>query len=49
MSGFLIVLMKVVIEATLFRSRDFDELRELGFDQVDLIGFGMDVGNDGEL
>ena len=44
-----IVLMQVVIDAAFFGPSDVDQFEKLSLHQVDLVGVGFDVGNDGQL
>ncbi len=45
-SRVLIVLMAVVIDAARFRECRLDELEQLCFDKVDLVGLGVDICDD---
>ena len=44
--GILVVLMQVVLHAALFGACDVDQLLKLSLHQIDLVGSGLDVGDD---
>ena len=43
------ILMKIVIESALFRTRGLDQFQQFGFHKTNLSGLGEDVGYNGEF